>query len=1455
MELLERRNLLTAAPTVELSIPPLLPAAAGSQVTVPVNLTDGNDSLQLNSTALTSVGLLIKFDPNVLTINPTTPVIEGKLLTDSGEAWNLASVPNQNAGSILISVFTTDGLTLNFNDALVDLDFTVNAGAPVGPTAINLALTDANNVTKTVVNDVAGETLTLSPAPTNASNDAVDGSLTIAAIGNVALQRLTAIEGQSFSSEVASFSDAAASTTDFEATIDWGDNHTSAGTVTTADGGGFLVNGSHTYAEEGADPVTVTITDTKTSQTASATGTATVSDATITGVTTASAGGGVEVVTPATLGGATFTDANVGAASTDFTVTSVDWGDTGSSTAGLSVSGGNGNYTVTGSHLYAEEGPHPFSITVKDQVGGNLATITGAANVADATLTGITTSSAVGGVESAAPATLSGATFTDANTSATSSGFAVTSIDWGDGGTSAAGLSVSGSGGNYTVTGSHLYTLEGNHSFSITVKDVGGGNTATITGSANVASALTGSTAASATGGVESVTPATLAGATFTVINTGAASTDFTVTTVDWGDGGSSTTGLSASGSGGNYTVTGSHLYTEEGPHPFTITVNDPGGSAATINGTANVADAPLNGVTTASAVGGVESATAATLSGATFTDANRGAASSDFTVTAVDWGDGGTSAAGLSVSGSGGNYTVTGSHLYSLEGNHRFSITVKDVGGGNTAAITGSANVASALTGSTAASAAGGVESVTPATIAGATFTDINTGAAATDFTVTSVDWGNNSSSTAGLTVSGGAGNYTVTGSHLYAEEGPHPFTITVKDAGGSNATITGIANVADAPLTGVTTASATGGVVSATPATLSGATFTDANTGAASTDFTVTAVDWGDGGTSAAGLSVSGSGGNYTVTGLHLYSLEGNHRFSITVKDVGGGNTAAIIGSANVASALTGSIAASATGGVESVTPATLAGATFTDIDTGAASTDFTVASVDWGDKSSSTAGLSVSGAGGNYTVTGSHPYAEEGPHPFTITVKDPGGSTATINGAANVADAPLNATGQTFAPTEGVTFTGDVASFTDANTAAQSSDFTAKIVWGDGTTTTGVIVAAPSAAGAFLVTGSHLFTTAGSEPATVTMEDNGGSKATASATANVANEPASLVLAEDIYVIGSGTIAVTAANGVLANDSGTGALIVTSTSVTGADGGTFVFTPDGAFTYTRPAQFPGFDYAQYVASDAAGEHGSATVNVLSQSGGVVWKFYESVLNRDPDYGGLDNWVTELSNGGMTGDIAVGFFESDELLNKVITGYYEQYLLRAPDPDGLAHWKAVWRANGGPETIKAFFAESDEFYASAGGTPDAWINALYQRILDRTPDPDGEKFWLNYYQQQVAAGTPQPSVRYNIAMFFLTSKEDFGDDVTGWFDEYLQRAPGDSELQHYVNEMVAGASDRQIEQEITDLPEYGQYPPAAPDGTGVWLPDYHPKAAANQQATITAKDALFAQWGGLDP
>ncbi len=176
-------------------------------------------------------------------------------------------------------------------------------------------------------------------------------------------------EGNAYSGQVASFTDPDPASTagEYSATIDWGDGSpTSTGNVSGPTGGPFTVNGSHTYADEGTNKVSVTINDTdNTANTATASSTANVGDAALSaaGVTPTSPQGFNGVV-------ANFTDANIATSSpADFTAT-IDWGD-GSSTSTGTVSGSGGSYTVNGTHTYAGTGYFPVKVHIVDDGGSS----------------------------------------------------------------------------------------------------------------------------------------------------------------------------------------------------------------------------------------------------------------------------------------------------------------------------------------------------------------------------------------------------------------------------------------------------------------------------------------------------------------------------------------------------------------------------------------------------------------------------------------------------------------------------------------------------------------------------------------------------------------------------------------------------------------------------------------------------------------------------------------------------------------------------------------------------------------------------------------------------------------------------------------------------------------------------------------------------------------------------
>jgi hypothetical protein len=150
---------------------------------------------------------------------------------------------------------------------------------------------------------------------------------------------------------------------------------------------------------------------------------------------------------------------------------------------------------------------------------------------------------------------------------------------------------------------------------------------------------------------------------------------------------------------------------------------------------------------------------------------------------------------------------------------------------------------------------------------------------------------------------------------------------------------------------------------------------------------------------------------------------------------------------------------------------------------------------------------AGLYLNGQSGLVLGTLTSKAVTAGPAAVTITVNNGNGQSASQAFTWMVNPANLTGQANSLSATEGAPENlQTVATFSDPDEAVSASDFTASINWGDGTPPCSGYIA--GAAGAYSVTGDHLYNSPGTFTTTVTIADSEGAALSLSGTASVAS-----------------------------------------------------------------------------------------------------------------------------------------------------------------------------------------------------------------------------------------------------------------------------------------------------------------------------------------------------------
>jgi uncharacterized protein (DUF1800 family) len=233
------------------------------------------------------------------------------------------------------------------------------------------------------------------------------------------------------------------------------------------------------------------------------------------------------------------------------------------------------------------------------------------------------------------------------------------------------------------------------------------------------------------------------------------------------------------------------------------------------------------------------------------------------------------------------------------------------------------------------------------------------------------------------------------------------------------------------------------------------------------------------------------------------------------------------------------------------------------------------------------------------------------------------------------------------------------------------------------------------------------------------------------------------------------------------------------------------------------------------------------------------LISHYYQSILRRAPDAGGLAYWdseITRLRGAGQDAKetfIAMGsqFFDSPEYRalgrsdGEFLVDLYQSFFQRSPDAGGLAYWQSQL-AQGVPRGVVLsgfqFSAEFNAFIGTQLGAPTArpegaLVIDFYRGYLNRLPDANGLAFWLVQFRAAQCNGTSVlASTADSISSQFLVGAEYAGrarsnaDFVGDMYSSFLRRGGDVSGVQFWTSQLNAGVSRDSIRGQFLQSPEF---------------------------------------------
>lgn len=218
-------------------------------------------------------------------------------------------------------------------------------------------------------------------------------------------------------------------------------------------------------------------------------------------------------------------------------------------------------------------------------------------------------------------------------------------------------------------------------------------------------------------------------------------------------------------------------------------------------------------------------------------------------------------------------------------------------------------------------------------------------------------------------------------------------------------------------------------------------------------------------------------------------------------------------------------------------------------------------------------------------------------------------------------------------------------------------------------------------------------------------------------------------------------------------------------------------------------------------------------------------VSRFYQTILSRTPDTGGLKYWADGLEKGEYSGaSLAQGFIMSEEFEQKntnnqeYLNALYRAFFNREADPSGNTYWMGQLNSGCNRADVLQGFVNSNEFtslcesYGMPRGTMNKggsviynagarnFVMRCYEKTLGRKGETNGVEYWSDVINTKSMSPLGVASNGFFHSQEFLnknTTNEQF---VEICYLTFLDRTSDNGGKNYWLNEMQSGKTRDQV-------------------------------------------------------